>query len=304
MTALPTRPLGTTGVEVTSLGYGAMELRGAGHRNSRPLEPGQAERVLNAVLDAGINIIDTSIDYGESEETIGRAIGHRRDEYFLASKCGCTLDPVADKAPGRWPHDYTHDNVRAGVLQSLQRLQTDRLDLVQFHLNPSREVMESEGGLEALRELQAEGKVRFIGSSSTLPHLPDHVEMGVFDVFQVPYSLLDRTHEDVIATAANAGAGVIIRGGVARGEPGEGRGKAEPWQRWRDAALDELLDNETPTQFVLRYTLSLPAMSTTIVGTSNVDHLRLNLDALAKGPLPPDVFAEATRRIDALPPTG
>lgn len=300
MTDLPTRRLGRTGVEVTALGYGAMELRGSRNRNPRPLPPGQAEQVLNEVLDSGINLIDTSIDYGESEETIGRAIGHRRAEYFLASKCGCTLDPEADLAPGRWPHVYTAENVRGGVEQSLRRLGTDYLDLVQFHLNPSREVMETEGGLDALRQLQAEGKVRFIGSSSTLPHMPDHIAMDAFDAFQVPYSLLEREHEEVISAAAAAGAGIIVRGGMARGEPGEGRGKADVWQRWNDAGLDDLLDGETPTHFVLRYTLSLPALSTTIVGTSSVEHLRANVAAALRGPLPADVFAEATRRVEAI----
>jgi aryl-alcohol dehydrogenase-like predicted oxidoreductase len=300
MSALETRTLGQTGVAVTALGYGAMELRGARHRNARPLPAGEPERVLNEVLDAGINMIDTSIDYGESEETIGRAIGHRRDEYFLASKCGCLLDPPLEPRTGPWPHDYTHDNVRAGVLQSLQRLQTDHLDLVQFHISPSRDVMEREGGLDALRELQAAGMIRFLGSSSTLPHMADHIEMGIFDAFQVPWSLLERNHEDVIAQASAAGAGIIVRGGVAKGEPGQGRGRDEQWSRWRAAQLDELLDGDTPTQFILRYTLSMPAVTTTIVGTANVEHLRANLTASARGPLPDDVFAEATRRVAAL----
>jgi aryl-alcohol dehydrogenase-like predicted oxidoreductase len=81
---IETRPLGRTGTDVTILGYGAMELRG------RPRGPAiddeDAGRVLNAVLDGGISLIDTSIDYGRSEELIGRYLAHRRDEYFLASK--------------------------------------------------------------------------------------------------------------------------------------------------------------------------------------------------------------------------
>jgi aryl-alcohol dehydrogenase-like predicted oxidoreductase len=304
MSGLATRTLGRTGVEVTTLGFGAMELRGERHRNPRPLDPGQADLVLNTVLDAGITMIDTSIDYGASEEAIGAAIAHRRDEYFLASKCGCLLDqPVEsdpNRAPGPWPHDFSYDNVLAGVRQSLRRLRTDHLDLVQFHISPSRHDMEADGGLDALRELQQQGHVRFIGSSSTLPNMTDHVAMGVFDAFQVPYSLLEREHEEVIAAAAGSGAGIIIRGGVARGEPGQGRGRAEAWARWTAAGLDDLCDGDTPTEFVLRYTLSTPSMTTTIVGTSNVEHLRANLAAAARGPLPPDVVAEATRRVSAV----
>ena len=84
---LERRVLGQTGLEVTTLGFGAMELRGA--PNGPDVSDAHAARVLGAVLDGGINLIDTSIDYGRSEEHIGRAIAHRRDEYVLCTKCGC-----------------------------------------------------------------------------------------------------------------------------------------------------------------------------------------------------------------------
>src|ERR1700694_6192394 len=98
MTDLPTRTLGRTGLRVTQLGYGAMELRGA--PRGRDVTDEQAEQVLRAVLDSGINYIDTSIDYGLSEERIGRFIGGRRDEFFLAFKCGC-FPPTAAPTPTR-----------------------------------------------------------------------------------------------------------------------------------------------------------------------------------------------------------
>src|SRR5207249_11710816 len=87
MTTLPRRALGRTGLEVTSLSYGAMELRGtpAGPEVSDE----QAERVLNATLDAGINFIDTAPDYGRSEARIGAALARRRADYCLASKSRC-----------------------------------------------------------------------------------------------------------------------------------------------------------------------------------------------------------------------
>ena len=87
MAELPKRVLGRTGFAATILGYGAMELRGA--PGGPKISDDDARKVLNAVLDAGINLIDTSIDYGRSEELIGRYIAQRRSEYFLASKCGC-----------------------------------------------------------------------------------------------------------------------------------------------------------------------------------------------------------------------
>ena len=108
--SVPTSTLGRTDVSVTKLGYGAMELR------SRRLDGGEVDRLLNAVLDAGINLIDTSPDYGASEEHIGRAISHRRSEYFLASKCGCPVgESIGEGGPAGREHVFTRENVRAAV---------------------------------------------------------------------------------------------------------------------------------------------------------------------------------------------
>ena len=218
MSDLPTATLGRTGLEVTKLGYGAMELRG-GERARRDVDAGTAGEILNAVLDAGINFIDTSPDYGVSEELIGEHISQRRDEYFLASKCGCPVNQPPPAEGQRPAHVFTPENIRAAVEQSLRRMRTDHLDLVQFHISPSRDTLEENGAVDALAELRDEGKTRFIGMSGTLPNLIDHIDMGVFDAFQIPYSALEREHEDAIRDAAVAGSGTIIRGGVARGAP-------------------------------------------------------------------------------------
>ena len=210
---VPKRELGRTGLEVTTLGYGAMELRGA--PRGRDTTEAQAETILNAVLDAGINYIDTSIDYGLSEERIGRYISHRRSEYYLASKCGCLVGAPAAPRGQRGQHVFTRDNIVAGVEQSLARMKTDYLDVVQFHSSPSKETVEEHGALEALLELRDAGKVRFVGMSGTLPHLTEHIAMGVFDVFQIPYSAVEREHEAAMAAASQKGAGIVIRGGAA-----------------------------------------------------------------------------------------
>jgi aryl-alcohol dehydrogenase-like predicted oxidoreductase len=301
MADLERRTLGRTGLPVTVLGYGAMELRNDDWRLARSVDARQADRVLNEVLDGGINYIDTSPDYGDSEESIGRAIGHRRDEFFLASKCGCLLD-IPPNTPRPTPHVFTRENIVGAVDRSLRRMQTDHLDVLQCHVTPSREQLEREGGIEAMVELRDEGKVRFIGCSSTLPNLADHIEMGVFDVFQIPYSALEREHEALMIQAAETGAGIVIRGGVAQGEPGPGRGVEAKWARWDAAGLDDLLDGETRTEFMMRFTISHPTMATTIVGTQNSDHLAQNLEVARRGPLTPDIYNEATRRLDAVWP--
>src|SRR5438445_10659497 len=89
MTRLPKRPFGKTGLEVTAVGYGAMEIRGPRIWGGRPVTEEQAETILNGVLDSGINFIDSANDYGRSEEFIGRFLAERNEEFHIASKCGC-----------------------------------------------------------------------------------------------------------------------------------------------------------------------------------------------------------------------
>ena len=301
--AIPTRKLGRTGLEVTTLGYGAMELRGG--PRGRDVSPVEAGRILNAVLDAGINLIDTSVDYGASEEMIGEHISNRRSEYFLASKCGC---PVGWDRPADWegpsPHIFTRENVIAGVEQSLRRMKTEYLDIVQVHISPSKQVLEEGGVVEAMQDLQSQGKVRFLGMSGTMPNLSDHIAMGVFDVFQIPYSAVERDHEDLITQAADAGAGIIVRGGAARGAVADDKGHTDAfmgnrWEVWERTDIEDLLDGMSRMEFMIRFTGTHPSMSTNIVGTINPDHLIANVRAQEAGPLPADLYAEAKRRLTA-----
>jgi aryl-alcohol dehydrogenase-like predicted oxidoreductase len=302
--SIETRPLGATGEDVTILGYGAMELRG--DPRGPVIEDEAAGALLNAVLDEGINLIDTSIDYGRSEELIGRYVGHRRDEYFLASKCGCLLGPPPPGANPPFPHDFSEENIRAGVERSLRRLKTDHLDLLQVHISPSRQQMETDSTVETLLSLRDAGAVRFIGMSGTLPNLTDHIAMGVFEVFQIPYSALQREHEELITAAVQTGAGTLIRGGAARGAPAEdkdwrqgplGLSEGEGQRRWEASGVEELLGDMSRLEFVLRCTLSHPGLSSTIVGTANREHLRSNVAIAEKGPLPADLYEEAKRRL-------
>jgi len=305
---LATTAFGRTGLDVSRIGFGAMELRGPQSDEGRVIERSQATKLLHAVLDSGINFIDTSPDYGESEELIGKALGSRRDELILASKCGCPTGSPAQRTMGVSSHSYTRQNIRAGVEGSLQRLRTDRLDLVQIHLSPAREQLERDDTVSELRALQQEGKVRFIGMSGNLPHLADHIAMRCFDAFQVPYSAMAPEHDELIARAAGTGAGVIIRGSVWRGIPFFQRRPVDRAvealrsmlgrpNRWQSTGLDDLLGDMSIREFLLRFTLSHPSQCTTIVGTASIEHLGANVDAARKGPLPADLYNEAKRRI-------
>ena len=124
------------------------------------------------------------------------------------------------------------------------------------------------------------------------------IELDVFDTFQIPYSCLAPSHHDLITAAADTGAGIIIRGGIAHGGPDAEIQRPALNDAWTAAGLDDLLSEEmNRAELILRYTLSHPHCHTTIVGTCNHDHLAENVRTLDKGPLPADVYQEVTNRV-------
>jgi aryl-alcohol dehydrogenase-like predicted oxidoreductase len=292
------KTLGRTGLEVTQLGYGSMGLRGPNTWGVRTVDEAAAELFLNAVLDEGINFIDTAPDYGISEQRIGQYIGSRRNEYYLATKCGCAYIQHDDHID--IDHVWTKEVVQRNIETSLERLQTDHIDLLQFHGGGAEE-LQSAGLIELLMDYREQGVIRFIGSSSSLPRLPALIELGVFDTFQIPYSCLAPGHHDWITKAAETGAGIIIRGGIAHGGPDAEIQRDALNDVWTGARLDELLtEGMNRAELILRYTISHPHCDTTIVGTCNADHLAENVAAIEKGTLPTELYNEITTRVAAL----
>jgi aryl-alcohol dehydrogenase-like predicted oxidoreductase len=294
--SLETRQLGRTGLTVTRLGFGAMEVRGERIWDGRPVTDEQAATILEAVVDAGITFIDTANDYGRSEAYLGQFLADRRDQFALATKCGCTMVPAGDH--DETPHSWDRDHLLANIDDSLTKLRTDHVDLLQLH-NPDVRDAEQHHVVDTLREIKESGKATHIGISATSPHLATYIEWGVFEAFQIPYSAMERRHENLITAAHEAGAGTIVRGGVARGEPGQGLGSQNAWALWERANLDDLLgEGESRTAWQLRFTLSHPGVDTIIAGTLNPKHLAENVAAAEAGPLPEDVYVEAKRRLD------
>ncbi len=292
---IPTRTLGQTGLEVSQLGFGSMGLRGPRTWGKRVVDEQASERMLNAVLDAGINFIDTSPDYGISEQRIGRYIGSRRSEFYLATKCGCVYTQQDDHLEIN--HVWEGDVVRRNIETSLQRLQTHYVDLLQFH-GGDAETLQRQGLIDLLVDLRHAGTIRFLGVSTKLPELSALIDLGVFDTFQIPYSCLAPQHHDLITRASESGAGIIVRGGIAQGGPDAEIQRAAINDVWSRARLDELLpDGMQRAEMILRYTLSNPHIHTTIVGTCNHDHLAENLAASAHGPLPPVLFQAISERV-------
>jgi aryl-alcohol dehydrogenase-like predicted oxidoreductase len=292
------KTLGRTGLKVTQIGYGSMGLRGPKTWGVRVVSDEAANRFLNAVLDAGINFIDTSPDYGVSEQRIGQFISNRRDEYYLATKCGCVYTQQEDHL--EIDHQWDQDVIKGNLETSLQRLRTDRIDLLQFH-GGDAETLQRQGLVDLLTDFRDQGLIRFIGVSSSLPDLPSLIDVGVFDTFQIPYSCLAPQHHDLITRAAESGAGIIIRGGIAQGGPDAEIQRPALNDVWSRAGLDEVLPAAmSRAELILRYTLSHPHCHTTIVGTCDPSHLEENLASTKSGPLPDDLYQEVARRVQSV----
>jgi aryl-alcohol dehydrogenase-like predicted oxidoreductase len=296
---LDERRLGKTNMIVKRLGYGAMELRGPRIWNGRAISEKVVEHLLNLVLDSGINFIDTANVYGDSETLIGKYVSHRRSCFILATKCGWVVDPLNSKSDIT-PHVWTKKSLCRSIDQSLRRMRTEYIDLIQLH-NPTPEECEHGDLLSALEDMRDHGKVRWLGISTKIPDIINFLELDAFQTFQVPYSALRRDHEDYLTEIAKRDVGTIVRGGVAQGAPGTGHGFVENWQKFEAARLDELRDeNDSRTAFLLRFALSHDAINVIIVGTAETEHLQENVEAASRGPLPKNVYREALMRLDAV----
>lgn len=296
------RPFGATGLLVSRMGYGAMELSGA--PRARDLSEAFVARFLNDLVDRGVNYIDTSIDYGLSEILIGKSLAHRRSDFILASKCACEVG-VEHPARGE-KHTYTGANVIAGVEQSLRRMRTDHLDVVQVHGDPTRAELETGGVAEALVSLKQRGLIRFSGLSSRLPKLAEFVDADWLDVIQVPWSALQRTNEDVISALKRAGKAIVARGVAGRGAPAKdwatrpiGTADGEVRGVWERAGLDDLLGGMSRIEFMIRFAFANPDIDVALVATTDMAHLAADVEIANRGPLPADVYDAARTRLRA-----
>ena len=243
------RRLGRTGIEVSPIGFGAFKIgRNTGikyrHGYDLPDERG-VERVLCGVLDMGINYIDTAPAYGVSEQRLGRALAGRRDEIVLSTKVGETF------RDGRSTYDFSASGVRGSVEQSLVRLRTDVIDVVFIHSDgDDLRILQETDAVEALTELRRDGLVRAIGMSTRTVQ-GARAAMAWSDVLMVEYHLQDRSHADVIAEAARADIGIVIKKGLASGH---------------------LVPQEA-----IRFVLETEGVGSLVVGSLSLEHLRENV---------------------------
>lgn len=294
---LSRRRLGRTGYDVTFIGFGALEIGrnwGLGQEQDRakPAER-EAAAVLNGVLDLGINLIDTAAAYHFSEERIGQALATRRGEYFLASKAGEHTGP--DES---YYYDFSEKAVADSINRSLHLLQTDSIDLLQIHFGPDpQRVLDNGETVRAMLAAKEAGKVRFLGASPPSELIPRCLELGVFDVLQVAYSLLDRNAEAGIEAAAEQDVGILIRSGFAGGllTP---RALKRPDLLHRVQPYIDLLDGdlERLPALALAFLKQNPGISSVLVGTKSLDHLAQNI-AQAEAGFDAALLAAASRLI-------
>lgn len=245
------RSLGKTGFDVSPIGYGAFKIgRNQKVKYPQPYDlPDEStvEQLLNEFLDMGITYIDTAPAYGLSEERIGNAIAHRRNEFTLSTKIGETFEN------GESTYDFSAKGIRHSIERSLGRLKTDVLDLVFIHSDGNDfQILNETDAVATLSELKQQGLIKAIGLSGKMPEAAKQA-MAWADVLMVEYHLEDSSHEEVIAEAAGRGIGVIIKKGLAAGH--------------------------LPADKAIRFVLGNPGVSSVIVGGLNPEHMRANVGA-------------------------
>jgi aryl-alcohol dehydrogenase-like predicted oxidoreductase len=263
-------------LKVNRLGFGAMRLTGPGIWGE-PKDPEEARHVLRRAVELGVNLIDTADAYGPevSERLIGEALYPYRKDLVIATKGGFTR-----QGPDQWAPVGRADYLRQQLEMSLRRLRLERIELYQLHrIDPRTPLEESLG---ALKEFQAQGKIRHIGLSEVTPQEIEQARKIVPIVsVQNLYNLSDRKHEAVLQYCEKHNLGFIPWFPVASGKLA--RGNTHPLDeiaRWQDP-LDDIARRHgiTVAQLSIAWLLHRSPVMLPIPGTSSVKHLEENIAA-------------------------
>jgi aryl-alcohol dehydrogenase-like predicted oxidoreductase len=263
---------------VSVLGFGGSEI------GYQAVSARTVARLLGSALDSGLNVIDTAECYDESETLIARAIGSRRRDYYLFTKCG--------HAGGWAREDWRPAALARSIERSLRRLGTDYLDLIQLHSCSLAELRRGDA-IAALERAREQGHARYIGYSGDGDAARYAVECGRFDTLQTSVSIADQEAiELTLPLAQRREMGVIAKRPLANVAWRYARKPSEPyyqdyWSRLRKLEYPFLRDEgETAVATALRFTVSLPGVHTAIVGTTRPERWQENAALLARGPLP------------------
>lgn len=281
---------GRTGFQVTPLGFGAAPI------GYLKVDQERIATILNALLDAGVNVIDTAASYPGSEESIGSSVFHRRSEFVLISKCGQSFPDL--------PGDAWSPEVIAGTVdRALRRLKTDHLDVMLLHSCDLATLKKGEA-IGALAKARDAGKIRYAGYSGdneAAAYAAGHADIAVIET---SVNLADQLNIDtVLPVARKNNLGVIAKRPIANAawkqhgeQPGfYGNYASEYHNRLKQMKLNPAdlgikgAEKEAWAELALRFTLSQPGVHTAIIGTTNPENARANISAAKKGPLPADI---------------
>ena len=306
------RRLGRTGLSVSLVGVGTWQLGGEWGKDFTQAE---ADAMLDRAAELGMNLVDTAECYGDhvSERLVGKAIARSRDSWVVATKFGHRY--LRD---GRRRDEWGVAEVTAQLDRSLRALDTDRIDVYQFHSGGDA-VFDDDGLWEALAAQRDAGKIRYLGVSvgdnRAAYQAKRAGELGI-DVVQVVYSRLDTEPEaDLFPACQEHDLGVIAReamaGGLLSGKypPGtrftdpadtrSGRDEAEVERRLREVARireAEVPEDVDMATWSLAWVLRHPAVTTVIPGCKSVAQVEANARAAALAP--------ESHPQDAAPPAG
>jgi aryl-alcohol dehydrogenase-like predicted oxidoreductase len=281
------RKFGKTDMEFSVLGFGGAEI---GYNPNQTQE--DVNDLLNSAIDAGLNVIDTAAAYKTSETMIGEAVGKRRKEFYLLTKCGA-LDAFTRS-------DWSKKGILETIENSLRALKTDYLDIAQLHSCDS-EILKRGEAIEGLQRAQEKGYTRYIGYSGDNEDARVAIEMDVFDSLQTSVSIADQTPIDGnIKLATEKGLGVIAKRPIANAvwrhkEKPSDSYHHEYWDRIQKLKFDFLNKSlEEATATALRFTLSIDGVDTMIVGTTKPGRWSENAKFVAEGKLSSEEY-EAIR---------
>ncbi len=274
------RPLGSTGLDVSILGFGASPLG----EEFGPIDAAEGERAVHAALDQGVNYFDTAPYYGRtlSERRLGEALRGRRDKAIVATKC------CRDDVDG---FDFSAKRVHASIDESLERLGTDYVDLYQIHdieFGDRRRIIEET--IPAAREVQRTGKARFIGITGLQIGILEDVATRVDVDAILSYARYNLVFQDLDRRlrgfAEKRGIGLIsasplLLGALTQGTPPDWHpASPELLQAAAKAAQACREDGVDIARVALRFALDYEPAATTLVGMSTTAQLEANLAAL------------------------
>ncbi len=279
------RDFGGTGLQITALGFGAGPI---GYLNTAPQ---QVEQIVHALLNAGINFIDTAAAYHGSEEALGKALADRREEVALVSKCGQQFDDLPGKA-------WSKEVITATVDRSLKRLRTDHLDVMLLH-SCDLDVLQRGEAVQALVSAREAGKVRFIGYSGDNEEAVFAAGLPEISVIETSVNICDQANmQTVLPMAHERNLGVIAKRPIANTAWRPAQELKGVYRDYASEYRDRFVamgvrpqdlgfaGEEDWAEIALRFTLFVVGVHVAIVGTTNPANVKRNLEATRKGPLP------------------